>query len=171
MGHPSLSVASTKKMVGVLIGERKQLRVHCDSTTAISNMAMREDDRFVDLSLSRLRYRIGASAGTPNSKKSDSSRNIVVCARAGCPFRVYAVPSGNKSTSPWPPLWTNATVSVNYRCSYQAAHKAKKRSSVTTFNSKGISSGYFPPTSMLSVHPIRKHSYTFNEESSGYPTI
>jgi len=30
-------------------------------------------------------------------------------------------------------------------------------------NSKKISSGYFPPTSMLSVHPIRKQSYTFND--------
>jgi len=30
-------------------------------------------------------------------------------------------------------------------------------------NSKEISSGYFPLTSMLSVHPIRKQSYTFND--------
>ena len=43
-----LSVVSTKKRVGALIGERKRQRVHCDSTTAISNMVMREGDRFVD---------------------------------------------------------------------------------------------------------------------------
>jgi len=33
-------------------------------------------------------------------------------------------------------------------------------------NSKEISSGYFPPTSMLSVHPIRKQSYIFNDITS-----
>ena len=49
------------------------------------------------------------------------------------------------------------------------------KETILTFNSKGISSGCFPPTSMLSVHPIRKHTYTskrgiiriFND-SSGY---
>jgi len=34
--------------VGALIGERKRQRVRCDGTTAVSNMVMREGDRFVD---------------------------------------------------------------------------------------------------------------------------
>jgi len=33
-------------------------------------------------------------------------------------------------------------------------------------NSKEIGSVYFPPSSMLSVHPICKRSYTFNDITS-----
>jgi len=44
--------------------------------------------------------------------------------------------------------------------------RQRKLSSVMASNSKKISSGNFPPTSMLSVHPIRKQSYTFNDITS-----
>ena len=129
-----LSVASTKKKrVGAVIGERKRPRVHCDSAKA-TWWCVRATGLWT-LRLSRLRYRIrGLRRHTKYNiryQKSDSSRNIVVCARAGCPFRVYAVLSGNRKY-----------VSVGHRCGrtllcrwiidavalsmIEASHKTKK---------------------------------------------
>ena len=63
-------------------------------------MAMREGDRFVDFKAFKTAMQDwGLSGNTKFNiryQKSDSSRNIVVCAEAGCPFRIYAVLSGNK---------------------------------------------------------------------------
>jgi len=74
--------------LGFLIGEAKRLR-------AISNMAMREGDRFVDFRAFKTAMQDwGLNGHTKFNilyQKSDSSHNIVACARAGCPFRVYAV--------------------------------------------------------------------------------
>lgn len=61
---------------------------------------MREGDRFVDFKAFKIAMQDwGLSGHTKFNiryQKSDSSRNIVVCAQAGCPFRVYAVLSSNK---------------------------------------------------------------------------
>jgi len=159
------------------------------------------------LRLSRLRCRIGVSAGTPNSTSgikspihlviSSSARRRAVlskfmqyypaiksmspCHRFGrtqlCRWQVQhqcsqsclttnmvaANPSDHDT-----PLKDDGS-SANHRCCSTASSsqlsairlptKRRKLSSVMTFNSKGISSGYFPPTSMLSVQPICKHSY------------
>jgi len=59
-------------------------------------MVMREGDRFVDFKASKTAIHWGLSGHTEFNnryQKSDSSRNIDVCARAGCPFRVYAARS------------------------------------------------------------------------------
>ena len=133
-------------------------------------------------------------------QKSDSSRNIVVCAEAGCRFRVYAVLSGNKeyvfvatvldehncvgaapmfrslaSQQIWLQRILPTTIplkdddsSANHRCCSTASSShcqlsgcpQSKENLGDELQQQGISSGYFPPTSTLSVQPIRKHSYT-----------
>ena len=59
-------------------------------------MAMREDDRFVDFKAFKAAIPQRAHQIQHAVSKSALSRNIFVCARAGCPFRVYVVLSGNK---------------------------------------------------------------------------
>ena len=85
---------------------------------------MREGVRFVDFKAFEAAIQYcdlsGHTKFNTRYQKSDSSRNIV-CSRAGCPFRVYAVLSGNKK-------YFIDAVALHHRVtvSYQAAHKAKK---------------------------------------------
>jgi len=76
-----LSVASTKKGRVPLTRQR----VHCNSTTAISTMVMREDDRFVDFKAFKAAIPQRAHQIQHAVSKSDLSRNIFVCARQAAP--------------------------------------------------------------------------------------
>jgi len=121
------------------------------------------------LRLSRLRY-IGASAGTPNST-------------SGIKNPIHLAISSSAGRLPLPSLCSTIRQQkarlrghrcgqtqlcrILWQCIIEALSairlptRQRKLFSMMSFNSKGISSGYFSPTSMLSVHPIRKHSYTF----------
>jgi len=63
-------------------------------------MALQEGDRFADFWAFKTAMQDWGLKGQIKFnfryQKSDSTRKIVVCAHAGCPFRIYAVLSGNK---------------------------------------------------------------------------
>jgi len=71
----------------------------CSPTCAIT-MVLQEGDRFADFSGFKTAMQDWGFKGqiklSFGYQKSDSTRKIVVCAHAGCPFRIYRVLSNNK---------------------------------------------------------------------------
>ena len=63
-------------------------------------MVLQEGDRFADFSGFKTAMQDWGFKGqiklSFGYQKSDSTRKIVVCAHAGCPFRIYRVLSNNK---------------------------------------------------------------------------